>query len=227
MESSRQVFTRQEKVFRYRIESEFVMTVLKIWKTHPNITIPKHQTEQSACFDLAFQGSGKRDYNGYSHMNKPFARPMNAAISIAPGERVLVPTGCIMDIPQGYSVRIHARSGTSLKQGLVLANAEGVIDSDYVEEVFVMLHNISGNAVTINHGDRVAQAELVKNVEYSVEETPARPLHKTKRQGGFGSTGITTKENMVVINIPEAKDIKAEPPVKRGRGRPRKDAVRP
>ena len=152
---------------------------------------------------------------------------MNAAISIAPGERVLVPTGCIMDIPQGYSVRIHARSGTSLKQGLVLANAEGVIDSDYVEEVFVMLHNISGNAVTINHGDRVAQAELVKNVEYSVEETPARPLHKTKRQGGFGSTGITTKENMVVINIPEAKDIKAEPPVKRGRGRPRKDAVRP
>lgn len=221
MESSRQVFTRQEKVFRYRIESEFVMTTLKIWKTHPNITIPKHQTAQSACFDLAFQGSGKRDYNGYSHMNKPFARPMNAAISIAPGERVLVPTGCIMDIPQGYSVRIHARSGTSLKQGLVLANAEGVIDSDYVEEVFVMLHNISGNAVTINHGDRVAQAELVKNVEYNVEETPARPLPKTNRQGGFGSTGITTKENMVVINIPESKKVEVEPPVKIGRGRPK------
>ena len=197
------------------------MTTLKIWKTHPNITIPKHQTTQSACFDLSFQGSGKRDYNGYSHMNKPFARPMNAAISIAPGERVLVPTGCIMDIPQGYSVRIHARSGTSLKQGLVLANAEGVIDSDYVEEVFVMLHNISGNAVTINHGDRVAQAELVKNVEYTVEETPARPLPKTNRQGGFGSTGITTKDNMVVINIPEAKKVEVEPPVKRGRGRPK------
>lgn len=197
------------------------MTTLKIWKTHPNITIPKHQTAQSACFDLAFQGSGKRDYNGYSHMNKPFARPMNAAISIAPGERVLVPTGCIMDIPQGYSVRIHARSGTSLKQGLVLANAEGVIDSDYVEEVFVMLHNISGNAVTINHGDRVAQAELVKNVEYNVEETPARPLPKTNRQGGFGSTGITTKENMVVINIPESKKVEVEPPVKIGRGRPK------
>jgi dUTP pyrophosphatase len=131
-----------------------------------------------------------------------------------------------MDIPQGYSVRLHARSGTSLKQGLVLANAEGVIDSDYVEEVFVMLHNISGNAVTINHGDRVAQAELVKNVEYSVEETPARPLPKTNRQGGFGSTGITTKENMVVINIPETKEVKVETPVKRGRGRPRKDAVR-
>lgn len=200
------------------------MTTLKIWKTHPSITIPKHQTEQSACFDLAFQGAGKREYNGYSHMNKPFARPMGHALTIAPGERVLIPTGCIMDIPEGFSVRLHARSGTSLKQGLVLANAEGVIDSDYVEEVFVMLHNISGNAVTINQGDRVAQAELVKNVEYTVEETPARPLHKTKRQGGFGSTGITTNHNMVVINIPENTEVKVEPPVKRGRGRPRKNA---
>lgn len=200
------------------------MTTLRIWKTHPSITIPKHQTEQSACFDLAFQGAGKRDYNGYSHMNKPFARPMGAALTIAPGERVLIPTGCIMDIPEGYSVRIHARSGTSLKQGLVLANAEGVIDSDYVEEVYVMLHNISGNAVTINQGDRVAQAELVENIKYTVEETPARPLHKTKRQGGFGSTGITTNHNMVVINIPENTEVKVEPPVKRGRGRPRKNA---
>jgi tRNA(Phe) wybutosine-synthesizing methylase Tyw3 len=59
-----------------------------------------------------------------------------------------------------------------------------------------------------------------------VEETPARPLHKTNRQGGFGSTGISTKENMVVINIPETKEVKVETPVKRGRGRPRKDAVR-
>lgn len=200
------------------------MTTLRIWKTHPSITIPKHQTDQSACFDLALQGAGKREYNGYSHMNKPFARPMGAALTIAPGERVLIPTGCIMDIPEGYSVRLHARSGTSLKQGLVLANAEGVIDSDYVEEVFVMLHNISGNAVTINQGDRVAQAELVKNVEYTVEETPARPLHKTKRQGGFGSTGITTNHNMVVINIPETTEVKVEEPVKRGRGRPRKNA---
>ena len=197
------------------------MTVLKIWKTHRDVQIPKHQTAQSACFDLAFQTAGKRDFKGYSHMNKPFTRELKGRLTVAPGERALIPTGCIMDIPEGYSVRLHARSGTSLKQGLVLANAEGVIDSDYVEEVFVILHNISGNAVTIENGDRIAQAELVKNVEYTVEETPARPLHKTKRQGGFGSTGITTKENMVVINIPEAKEVKAETPVKRGRGRPK------
>lgn len=202
------------------------MTTLKIWKTHPDIQIPKHQTSQSACFDLAFQSAGKREYKGYSNLNKPFSRSLASAITIAPGDRVLVPTGCIMDIPEGYSVRIHARSGTSLKQGLVLGNAEGVIDSDYVEEVFVILWNISGNAVTINNGDRIAQAELVKNVDYTVEQTPARPLPKTNRAGGFGSTGITTDQNMVVINIPETTEVKVEQPevVKRGRGRPRKNA---
>ena len=197
------------------------MTVLKIWKTHRDVQIPKHQTTQSACFDLAFQTAGKRDFKGYSHMNKPFARELRDRLTIAPGERALIPTGCIMDIPEGYSVRLHARSGTSLKQGLVLANAEGVIDSDYVEEVFVILHNISGNAVTIENGDRVAQAELVKNVEYTVEETPARPLPKTSRAGGFGSTGIKNEHNMVVINIPETTQVKVEEPVKRGRGRPK------
>ena len=197
------------------------MTALKIWKTHRDVQIPKHQTAQSACFDLAFQSAGKRDYKGYSHMNKPFTRELRDRLTIAPGERALVPTGCIMDIPEGFSVRLHARSGTSLKQGLVLANAEGVIDSDYVEEVFVILHNISGNAVTIENGDRIAQAELVSNIIYHVEETPARPLPKTGRTGGFGSTGISTSQNMVVINIPETTEVKVEPPVKRGRGRPK------
>ena len=152
----------------------------------------------------------------------PFTRLMKGSITIAPGDRVLVPTGLIMDIPEGYSVRLHARSGTSLKMGLVLANAEGVIDSDYVEEVMIILHNISGNSININSGERLAQAELVKNMEYSIEQTPSRPMLKTQRVGGFGSTGmaISTTPDTVVINIPNLKS--QEIPVKRGRGRPRK-----
>lgn len=201
------------------------MTALKIWKTHHDVQVPKHQTTQSACFDLAFSSAGKGNYSGYTLMNKPFTRQMRGSITIAPGDRVLIPTGIIMDIPEGYSVRIHARSGTSLKQGLVLANSEGVIDSDYVEEVFIMIYNISGNAITINSGDRVAQAELVKNVEYVIEQTPARPVPKTQRVGGFGSTGISTTPNMVVINIPKPEKSQVIEPVKRGRGRPRKNAV--
>ena len=198
------------------------MTTLKMYKVHQDVQIPKHQTTQSACFDLAFSSAGKGKYSGYTNFNKPFTRDTKGSITISPGERVLVPTGLIMDIPEGYSVRLHARSGTSLKQGLVLANAEGVIDSDYVEEVMVILYNTSGNSITINSGDRVAQAELVKNIEYVVEQTPARPMTKTQRVGGFGSTGISTTPNMVVINKPKPQVI--DPLAKRGRGRPRKNA---
>ena len=61
----------------------------------------------------------------------------------------------------------------------------------------------------------------VSNIIYTVEETPARPLPKTNRAGGFGSTGISTSHNMVVINIPETTQVKVEEPVKRGRGRPK------
>lgn len=206
------------------------MTTLKIWTTHPANQIPRKQTEGSACFDLQFQGHGKREYKGYTRMNKAFTRPMNNMITIQPGDRIMVPTGLILNIPEGHSVRVHARSGLSLKQGLVLANAEGVIDSDYVEELMVLMWNISDNGIQINTGDRIAQAELIKDAEYAITETAARPGVKTNRVGGMGSTGISEIEaGTITLNISEPKIpdfIKQEPPVKRGRGRPRKDAVR-
>lgn len=204
------------------------MTVLKLYKTHPDVQLPSHQTKGSACFDLSFQNAGKGNISGYSSKNKPVSRLLQSNLTIAPGDRMLVPTGLIMDIPEGYSVRLHARSGTSLKQGLVLANAEGVIDSDYVEEVFVIVMNVSENAVTIAAGDRIAQAELIKNEEYTIEQTPSRPLYKTTRIGGFGSTGVTTTPNMVVISVPDKPIVpdfvKEQIDTKRGRGRPRKNA---
>lgn len=227
MESSSKVFIRQKEIYR-RIESEFVMATLKLYKTHHEVQLPSYQTKGSACFDLSFQNAGKAKINGYSSKNKPVERLLQKHITIAPGDRMLVPTGIIMDIPEGYSVRLHARSGMALKQGLTLANAEGVIDSDYVEEVFVILWNISENSVTITSGDRIAQAELIKNEEYKIEQTPVRPLHKTARVGGFGSTGVSVTPNMVVINIPDkpvlpdvVKSKTKTEPVKKGRGRPK------
>lgn len=197
------------------------MTVLKFWRVHTQVKLPEHQTEGSACFDLAFQGYGKNKVTGFNRMNKPVERIMQNCMTISPGDRMMVPTGLVLDIPKGYSVRLHARSGTSLKQGLVLANAEGVIDSDYVEEVFVLIHNISENAQTINFGDRIAQAELVKNEVYDIEESASRPSVKSSRVGGMGSTGVSEKGNMLTINIPDVTIVK--PPEKRGRGRPRKN----
>lgn len=167
---------------------------LKFWKIHPDVVLPKFQTGQSACFDLAMHTSGKQTYSGYNYDNKPFTREVHehGKIYLSHGDRVMIPTGLIMDIPDGYSVRIHPRSGTSLKMGLVLANMEGVIDSDYVDEVMVLMWNISHNGLWIDNGSRIAQAELTMLEKYIVEETNQKPTKKTDRNGGMGSTGVSS-----------------------------------
>ena len=168
------------------------MTTLKIYKTFSSIELPKFATGQSACFDLSFQNAGKFDYSGFNKMNKAFTRPFkDGRLYVNAGDRTMVPTGLIFDIPKGYSIRVHARSGMSLKQGLVLANSEGVIDSDYVEETFVLIMNVSDNGHWLTPGDRIAQAELVKSEVYNIEERKTRPTVKTDRIGGIGSTGVT------------------------------------
>jgi dUTP pyrophosphatase len=165
---------------------------LKIYKTHPEVKLPSFATQEAACFDIAAQFFGKQTYNGYKETNTPFEGLLtsNNEITIMPGDRVLVPTGLIFDIPKGHSVRIHPRSGLSYKQGIVLANLEAVIDSDYFQETFIILKNTSSNKVRISNGDRIAQAELVKSLSYIIEETTEAPKQRTDRVGGLGSTGV-------------------------------------
>ena len=128
-------------------------------------------TEGSACFDIS------------AHL------PYEGSVTVDLNERVLIPTGIVFDIPEGHSVRLHPRSGLAFKKGLTLANAEGIIDSDYVEEVFVALHNISGKEQIVAHGERIAQAEMVRSLVHKIFQTDERPERKTSRTGGFGSTG--------------------------------------
>lgn len=167
------------------------MISLKFYKTHPDVKLPAFATKQSACFDLAFQSDGKAEYKGFSSHNSPVTRYFRETkgLVIMPRDRMMVPTGLIANIPKGYSIRIHARSGLSYKQGLSLVNAEGVIDSDYVEEIFVLMTNNTDNSVSLNNGDRIAQAELVKSGSYTIDETTDKPEQKTDRTGGMGSTG--------------------------------------
>jgi len=182
---------------------------LKCYKTYQDIVLPKFATDGSACFDIAFQMAGKFDYKVYNQNNKEITRQFsNNRIQIMPGERVMVPTGLIFDIPEEYSLRIHSRSGLALKKGLVLANAEGIVDSDYTEEVFVILQNISSVGILIDHGERIAQAELVPVVKFSLVETKTAPKQKTTRAGGFGSTG--TKAEIKTETTEKSK--KAEKP---------------
>lgn len=175
---------------------EYIMERLNVFRTHPSVTLPHFATKQAVCFDLAYQPWGKDNYTGFDMTNGPISRFIgtDGKIAIMPGDRILVPTGLIFDIPEGYSVRVHARSGLSLKQGLVLVNQEGVIDSDYYHETYVLLTNISQTHAHLMPGDRIAQAEMTKNAEYVLWEIDMPPQQKTDRVGGLGSTGINNKK---------------------------------
>ncbi len=109
---------------------------------------------------------------------------------IAPGETKMVGTGIAMEIPEGYVGLVFARSGLACKKGLAPANKVGVIDSDYRGEIKVALHNhnIAGDALSVESGERIAQISIVPYLKAEFEECDS--LEDTDRgEKGFGSTG--------------------------------------
>ena len=100
-----------------------------------------------------------------------------------------MPTGLIFDIPEEYYLKVYTRSSSPLKNGLMLANSTGIIDSDYIHELFLMLTNVHSNrSIRINHLDRLCQVEMRRKQTYNLIETDEKPEQKTDRTGGFGST---------------------------------------
>jgi len=188
------------------------MLIVNVYRLRDDIELPTYGTTLANCFDLSFQPTSNV-VNGYDSFNSPTERSVNSfgEFFIYPGDRLLVPTGLIFKIErhvtietyaditkhdsslplQNYSIRLHPRSGLSLKKGLVLANSEGVVDADYQEEVFVLLTNISKMHQTIRRGDRIAQAEIVSNEPFDFTVVTKRPEKHSERSSGFGSTGVS------------------------------------
>ncbi len=111
------------------------------------------------------------------------------SIILQPMERTAVPTGLFMEIPFGYEIQVRPRSGLALKQGITCLNTPGTIDADYRGEIKVILINLSGEAQSIQHGDRIAQIVLQKVEMVKWQETDS--LEESARgAGGFGHTGI-------------------------------------
>ena len=190
------------------------MLTVNVYRLRDDLELPTYGTSLANCFDLSFQPTDKF-VKGYNKHNESVGRPIHINVDddiqqfeIEPGDRLLVPTGLIFKIEllhtietfadiarsdqplQNYSIRLHPRSGLSLKRGLVLANSEGIVDVDYQEEVFVLLTNISEVAQTIRKGDRIAQAEIVCNEPTNFIVLAQRPEKHSERKGGFGSTGV-------------------------------------
>jgi dUTP pyrophosphatase len=109
-------------------------------------------------------------------------------ISILPLQRVLVPTGLFLEIPNDFEIQIRPRSGLAVKQGITCLNTPGTIDADYRGEIKVILINLSNEPQIILDGDRIAQMVLQQVEKVNWEE--AMELTDTARgEGGFGHTG--------------------------------------
>jgi dUTP pyrophosphatase len=111
-----------------------------------------------------------------------------APVTLAPGERKLVPTGIAIAVPPGFEAQVRPRSGLALKHGITVLNAPGTVDADYRGEVGVILINHGQQPFTINRGERIAQ--LVVAAYGRVDWLAVADLPETARgAGGFGSTG--------------------------------------
>ena len=104
----------------------------------------------------------------------------------------MVPTGLFFEIPCGYEIQVRPRSGLAIKNGITCLNTPGTIDSDYRGEVKVILINLGENDFTVNNGDRIAQL-VVSPVIQGCFELVEELGETTRGDGGFGSTGCSTK----------------------------------
>jgi dUTP pyrophosphatase len=111
------------------------------------------------------------------------------SVSLAPGERRLIPTGLRLAIPSGFEGQVRARSGLALNKGLGMVNAPGTIDSDYRGEVGVILINWGSDPQTIERGDRIAQLVIAPVARAELVEI-AVDADTTRGDGGFGHTGL-------------------------------------
>lgn len=126
-----------------------------------------------------------------------YAKPGDAGLDlrsaidaiVEPGQRLLIPTGVAVAIPEGYAGFVQPRSGLALKNGITIVNTPGLIDSGYRGELGIILLNTDSNEpFVVRRGDRIAQ--LVIQAVPVVELVEVEELDTTDRGGtGFGSSG--------------------------------------
>ncbi|MFN3595951.1 MAG: dUTP diphosphatase [Rubricoccaceae bacterium] len=134
------------------------------------LALPAHATADSAGLDLRA------------------ALPEDAPLTLAPGARALVPTGLVLELPQGTEGQVRPRSGLAFKHGVTVLNSPGTIDADYRGEVQVLLVNLGPEPFVVARGERVAQLVVARYERAAL--APAEALAETARgAGGFGSTG--------------------------------------
>ncbi|MCP9611626.1 dUTP diphosphatase [Coprobacter sp. LH1063] len=114
---------------------------------------------------------------------------LDDAVVLKPMQRILIPTGLFIELPEGYEAQIRPRSGLALKKGIAVLNSPGTIDADYRGEIGIILMNLSDEDFVINDGERICQMVVKEYVKVEWEQVPT--LEQSERgTGGFGHTGV-------------------------------------
>ena len=157
-----------------------------------NNPLPKYESEGAAGLDLraSFKYiTPETPLKVWGDCEIIFANEnRKALLRIEPGSRALIPTDLFVSIPKGHFAAIYPRSGLSIKKGLTLSNAVGVIDEDYRGNIGIPVINNGLETIWIEDGERIAQLILQPYVK--VKWNQVKNLDETKRgDGGFNSTG--------------------------------------
>ena len=112
-------------------------------------------------------------------------------LTLAPGERALVPTGLAIALPDGYEAQVRPRSGLAAQNGVTVLNTPGTVDADYRGEIKVILANLGNEDFIIERGMRIAQMVIAPVVQAILQEAESLP-ETARGEGGFGSTGTKT-----------------------------------
>ena len=144
------------------------MTVKIVNKSDNNL--PAYETASSAGMDLrAYLPEGP--------------------ITLKPMQRMLIPTGLFMALPEGFEAQVRPRSGLAIKRGITVLNTPGTIDADYRGEIGVILINLSQETFVVEDGERIAQMVIARHEQAQWEEVEV--LDETERgAGGFGHSGV-------------------------------------
>ena len=126
--------------------------------------------------------------DGAAGLDLRAAVPEDRPLILPPGRRAAVPTGLVLELPDGHEGQVRPRSGLALKHGITCLNTPGTIDSDYRGEVKVLLVNLGDEEFSVTRGMRIAQLVIAPVVQAALEER-IRVGETQRGAGGFGSTG--------------------------------------
>lgn len=119
-----------------------------------------------------------------------FRANIEGMLTLCPGERLLIPTGIRVELPEGYEIQVRPRSGLALKAGITVLNTPGTVDSFFRGEIGVILINLGKEDFNIHAGERIAQGVVKEFITAKWKRVEAVNSNTDRGEGKYGSSGI-------------------------------------